>query len=207
MYPTAPDLVGQDTVHLVPWDDPTVERIGFDARSDYAETFWLPILGPSTLWLLRNVAQRFDAEPDGLTLEINETAQALGIGSRTGRNSAFHRSINRIVNFGMARTLDDQTLAVRRVLPPLHSGQVRRLTPSGKRLHDRLMEDRTTVSDEDQIRANKVAATLLRLGDSPDLVEQQLVMWGVQPGLAKTAVDHAWAEKAREDQAYATPTH
>ena len=49
--------------------------------------------------------------------------------------------------------------------------------------------------------STKVAGTLLRLGDSPDLVEQQLVAWGVQPQLAKTAVDRAWANKAREDMA------
>jgi len=200
VYPTAPDLVGQDTVNLLPWEDPNVEQTGFDARSDYAETFWLPVLGPSTLWLLRNITQRFDAEPDGLILDITETANALGIGSRSGRNSAFHRSINRMVNFSMARAVDGSTLAVRRVLPPLHSGQVRRLTPGGRRLHARLMADRAASSEEDLIRASNVAATLLGLGDSPDLVQQQLVVWGVQPAVAKSAVDFAWAEKARAGQ-------
>jgi len=199
VYPTAPDLVGQENVNILPWEDPNADKIGFDARSDYAETFWLPVLGPSTLLLLRNIAQRFDDEPDGVLLSIPETARALGIGSRSGRNSAFHRSINRMVNFSMARTIDDSTLAVRRILPPLHSGQVRRLTARGQRRHARLMSDRATPNPEDLTRATKVASTLLRLGDSPDLVEQQLTVWGVQPSVSKSAVDRAWAEKARAD--------
>lgn len=201
MYPTAPDLIGLETLNLLPWEDAAIERIGFDARSEYAETFWLPILGPSTLLLLRNIAQRFDTEPDGLTLNIAATADALGIGSRQGRNSAFHRSINRIVNFGMAQTIDDSTLAVRRLLPQLHSGQRRRLSPRNQRLHDRFVTERTAPTEEDTLRATKVAGTLLKLGDSPDLVEQQLIAWGVQPEVAKTAVDQAWANKAREDMA------
>ena len=101
----------------------------------------------------------------------------------------------------MARTTDDTTIAVRLMLPPLHSGQVRRLTASRRRKHDRFITERTTPNEEDLLRSTKVAGTLLRLGDSPDLVEQQLVAWGVQPQLAKTAVDHAWANKAREDMA------
>ena len=96
---------------------------------------------------------------------------------------------------------DSTTIAVRLMLPPLHSGQVRRLTASRRRTHDRFINERTTPSEEDLLRSTKVAGTLLKLGDSPDLVEQQLVAWGVQPQLAKTAVDHAWANKAREDMA------
>ena len=52
MYPSAPDLVGLETVNVLPWNDQATDDIGFDARSEYAESFWLPILGPSTLCLL-----------------------------------------------------------------------------------------------------------------------------------------------------------
>ena len=45
MYPSAPDLVGQSTVNIAVWNEPAVDRIGFDPRSQYAELFWLPILG------------------------------------------------------------------------------------------------------------------------------------------------------------------
>lgn len=199
MYPTAPDLSGRLEAYILPLADPEVDGSGFDARSHYAETFWLPILGPSTLWLLRNIAQRFDSEPDGFTLDLEDASSALGIRSRGGRNNAFHRSLNRVVSFNMGRTIDDQTIAVRRVMPVLHSGQVRRLTPRLQRVHLETIRTRIEHRDEDLMRSTKVATTLLRLGDSPDLVEQQLVSWGIQPKTAHDAVNHAWAAKARED--------
>lgn len=185
------------------WEDQTTEDAGFDPRSQYAEAFWLPILGPSTMWFLRNLAQRFDDEPHGFELNVEETSQALGIGTRGGTSSAFHRTVNRMLNFGMAQAIDESTIAVRRVMPRLHRGQVRRLSPSGRRLHEQLTAETDDRQAEDRSRATQVAGTLLELGDSPDLVEQQLVIWGVQPALARDAVNHAWAAKARADAARA----
>ena len=74
MYPVAPDLTGRETALIIPMADPEFDHVGFDPRSHYAETFWLPILGPSTLWLLRNIAQRFDAEPEGFSLDLEEAS-------------------------------------------------------------------------------------------------------------------------------------
>lgn len=204
MYPTAPDLTGQTTALIIPMTDPESDETGFDPRSHYAETFWLPILGPSTLWLLRNMAQRFDTEPKGFTLDLDDVSSSLGIRSRGGRNNAFHRALNRVVSFNMGRTVDDRTIAVRRVMPALHSGQVRRLTPRLQTLHHETIRTRIEHRDEDLHRSTKVATTLLRLGDSPDLVEQQLVSWGVEPQTAHDAVNRAWAAKAREDSMHAT---
>lgn len=199
MYPVAPDLTGRETALIIPMADPEFDHVGFDPRSHYAETFWLPILGPSTLWLLRNIAQRFDAEPEGFSLDLEEASIALGIRSKGGRHNPFHRAIGRIVSFNMGRTIDDGTLAVRRIMPALHSGQVRRLTPRLQRIHHETLRTRIEHREEDLVRASKVAMTLLRLGDSPDLVEQQLVSWGIEPQSAHEAVNRAWAAKARED--------
>jgi len=199
MYPIAPDLTGRAEVFIIPLSSPDVDETGFDPRSHYAETFWLPILGPSTLWLLRNVAQRFDVEPDGFALDLADASSALGIRSQGGRNNAFHRSLNRVVSFNMGKTIDDSTIAVRRVMPALHSGQIRRLTPRLQGVHHETIRARIEHRDEDLHRSTKVATTLLRLGDSPDLVEQQLVSWGIEPAIANEAVNHAWAAKARED--------
>lgn len=193
------EISSNDAINICQWEDATTEQFGFDPRSHYAELFWLPILGPSTMWLLRNLAQRFDTEPDGFQLDINEASRAIGIGSKGGRSSSFNRTITRIVNFGMGRQVDSATIAVRRILPSLHAGQLRRLSPTARRLHHHLLEERTARSGEDHTRATQVALTLLHLGDSPDIVEQQLVVWGVQPGLARPAVDEAWASKARSD--------
>jgi hypothetical protein len=34
---------------ILPWPDPLLDTIGHDPRSLYAETFWLPVLGPTTV--------------------------------------------------------------------------------------------------------------------------------------------------------------
>ncbi len=37
-------------LHIRPWSDDVVDKLGFDPRSSYVEDFWLGILGPSTVW-------------------------------------------------------------------------------------------------------------------------------------------------------------
>ena len=37
------------TVTITPWPDPVIDTLGFDPRSSYVETFWLPTLGPTSL--------------------------------------------------------------------------------------------------------------------------------------------------------------
>lgn len=200
-YPTAPDLTGHTSAIILPLIDPAIDPVGHDPRSFYAETFWLPILGPSTLWLIRNLAVRFDLEPEGFRLDIAEASGALGIRSKGGRSNAFQRSMSRLVGFNMGRTVDDITIEVRRIMPGLHSGQVRRLSPRLQRMHSDEIAARELNRDEDLRRASGVALTLLQLGDSPDVVEQQLVSWGVEPRVAHEGVNAAWAEKARSDAA------
>lgn len=126
-------------------------------------------------------------------------------GERPEENNAFQRSLHRLVGFNMGRTVDDQTLAVRRVMPALHTGQVRRLPNRLQRLHQEAIARREADREEDTHRATKVAFTLLQLGDSPDLVEQQLVSWGVEPATSHDAVNQAWAAKARSDRAASIP--
>lgn len=199
MHQSAPDLSGRTEAFILPLADPAVDHDGHDPRSQYAETFWLPILGPSTLWLLRHIATRFDVEPEGFTLELDEASSALGIRSNGGRNNAFQRSIGRMIGFNMGRVVDAVTIEVRRVMPWLHGGQVRRLSPARQRLHQQTFERRSERRQEDGRRAAGVASTLLQLGDSPDLVEQQLLSWGVEPRTAHAAVNAAWADKARRE--------
>ena len=45
------------TVH--PWPDPVIDTLGFDPRSIYVETFWLPTLGPTSVLLMRRIATAF----------------------------------------------------------------------------------------------------------------------------------------------------
>ena len=87
----------------VPLADDLIDSLGFDPRSPYVERFWLGVLGPSTTWLLRRVAAGFDQHPEGFEMSLGETAQALGLGDRGGRHSPFLRTVNRMIQFELAR--------------------------------------------------------------------------------------------------------
>ena len=118
-----------DVMRVVAWVDPVVDALGFDPRSDYVELFWLGVIGPSTTWLMRRLAAGLDRSPEGFTLDLIETARALGIGGHGGlgsRNSPFARTLVRACQFGLAQPNGAQ-LAVRRRLPPLNARQLERL--------------------------------------------------------------------------------
>src|SRR5579884_3769778 len=134
-----------DVVTVRPWRDEVLERIGFDPRSPYVERFWLGIIGPSTTWLLRRLAAGFDAAPDGFELPLAETARALGLGDRGGRNSAFFRTLNRMVQFELARVSGPGELQVMTKVPPLSRRQAARLSPALQEAHERWHADETNV--------------------------------------------------------------
>ena len=65
-----------DQVYITTWDDPLVDRLGHDPRSAYVEQFWLGVLGPSAIWLLRHCRNELDRSPTGFVLDLTETAGA-----------------------------------------------------------------------------------------------------------------------------------
>lgn len=180
-----------DELQLVPWVDPLVDRLGHDARSIYVETFWLGVLGPSATWFLRRATAWLDASPDGLFVDLDELAGALGLGGRGGRRLPFYRALDRCVLFGMVQRLGEQ-LAVRRRLPPLPARHLARLPQTVQVQHEQwVSEHRRAQADDAQERARQLALSLLRLGEDPPGVEQQLARWRIHPAAAHDAV--AWA--------------
>ncbi len=201
-----------ETLHIVAWVDPLIDRLGHDARSSYVETFWLGVLGPSTTWFLRRAAAWLAAHPDGLDISLDETAAALGIGGRTGRHAPLQRALERCVTFGMAQRFE-QTFAVRRRLPPLARRHLLRLPPSLQQLHEQCtrrprldapgvldtpgVHDTSGVhgSTEPRDRARQLALSLVRLGEDPPSAEQQLARWKIHPAIARDAVTWAVAQE------------
>lgn len=189
------------TLHVVAWQDPLVDRHGYDPRSPYVETFWLPVLGPSTILLLRRLAGLLDVAPDGFDLDLDDTAAALGLGGRSGRHAPFQRTLERCITFAMAERLAD-TVAVRRHLPPLARRHLTRLPPSLQEQHDLALAARRTSAGgagptDPQDRARQLALSLLRMGEDPPSVTRQLARWGTHPAAAHAAVN--WAV-ARDQQ-------
>jgi len=198
--PPVPELpVPQVAVEV--WTDPVVDRLGHDPRSAYVERFWLPIMGPSTVWFLRRVADGLDHSPDGFTLDLADTALALGVGVRGGRNAPMLRTIDRSCRFGAARHQGPGTIAVRRRLAPLTLGQVERLPASLQAEHERWRRDPApTVALADlQHRARTIAVTLADGGDGAETIERRLHVLRFHPAIAHDAV--RWALDRRSEVA------
>jgi len=186
-----------DTLTVRPWPDPVIDQLGHDPRSRYVETYWLGILGPSTTWLLRRIVAGFDElgnTGDGCyALDLAETARCLGLGERRGRSSPLARALSRLVQFDMAVLDGDGALAVRRKVPPLTRRQVVRLPASLQASHQALVEADLRVPAAERLRrqGERLALTLLELGEDAEAAEQQLLRWQFHPALVRHAVP--WA--------------
>ena len=187
------DTISLGEVGIEAWPDALIDRLGHDPRSAYVERFWLSILGPSTVLLLRRFAAELDEHPDGFTLDLADTARALGVGMRGGRQSPFIRTLDRVCRFGAARWQTPDRLAVRRKLPPLTRTQLGRLTPALQQQHQEWV-DAHGAPDEARRRherARQLALSLLELGEDPAATEQQLHRWRFHPAVAHDALQ--WA--------------
>lgn len=184
-----------DYLRITAWPDPVIDSLGHDVRSTYVERFWLPILGPSTTFLLRRLATGLDAEPEGFDLPLVDTAHALGLGTRGGRNAPFLRAIARAGTFHLAQPCGPGGLAVRRRLQPLTRVQVERLPAAIRSEHDAWMQaaERSPSLEQQRRRARRLALALVELGESTESVEHQLHRWQIHPALAHEAL--RWARE------------
>jgi hypothetical protein len=198
--PAAAPAFPFDTLSIRPWPDPVIDRLGHDPRSPYVERFWLGILGPSTTWLLRRFAAGLDEHPGGFDLDLAETARALGLGDKFGRNSPFIRALYRCCQFHLA-SAHGSTLEVRRRVPPLNRQQVARLSPRLQQAHQAWVDDAGRQTPEQlRQRARRLALSLFELGEDVESTERQLHRWRFHPALAREAT--AWAlQRHREAHA------
>lgn len=193
-----------DHVRVVAWPDPVIDRLGHDPRSPYAEKYWLPIIGPSTYLLLRRLATGLDENPDGFDLGLLDGANALGLGTRGGRNAPFIRAIARSIQFKLCRH-DRDTLTVRRRLAPLTQHQVARLSPELRDDHDawQATEAARPGPEDQRRRARRLALSLIELGEDDEAVEHQLHRWRVHPAMAHEAL--RWARTRQRDAETGAP--
>jgi hypothetical protein len=179
-------------LRVEPWLDAVVDTLGHDPRSRYVETYWLGILGPSTTWLFRLLADGFDDHPEGFDLPLADTAGALGLGMKTGRQGPFSRSLDRLCQFGLARR-DHDTLHVRRFAPPLTQGQLKRLPEALQQRHGDWQRTQLHAASDGEGKARRLALTLLELGENLDAAERQLARWRIEGAVATRAL--AWANQ------------
>lgn len=90
-----------------PWvfltEEPERSRVGAPIGSEYVERYWTPIIGPSSVALLRLLARDADkwAHP-GRQVAAVELAGYLGLGLGVGKQSPITRTMCRLVQFGLA---------------------------------------------------------------------------------------------------------
>ena len=196
-----PAALAGETLSIRPWADELIDALGHDPRSEYVERFWLGTLGPSTTWLIRRLAARFDVEPDGFVLSLAETARALGLGDKGGRHSPFVRALLRLSQFDLARPATDGALEVRRKIPPINRRQLLRLPPDLRQAHDEWQRSprAATTPEPEQLhhRARQLALSLIELGEERGAVERQLLHWRFHPALAGAATAWAWERHRR----------
>ena len=125
---SGPPVFPEERIMVSAWPDPTLDSLGHDPRSVYVEKFWLSILGPSSLLLLRRLALKLEAEPGGFEIDPVAWAFELGLGMRGGKNGPFWRSIERTSRFNATYRQGDRLL-VRRKLAPLNLHQIDKLPP------------------------------------------------------------------------------
>lgn len=142
---TAPthDTGGLDRTVFRPW--PVVPGRGrdHDPRSAYVERFWISTLGPSATWIMRRLADEFDANPDGFVIDMGDLAGSLGMSWARREDSPFGRALHRCVMFGLARPGRDG-YEVRRRVPDLAPRQLSRLTADVQTAHDQWLARSST---------------------------------------------------------------
>jgi len=176
------------TITIRPWVDPVVDDDGFDPRSRYVEVFWLGVLGPTATWLVRRLVAGLERSPGGYELDLEATAQAMGLSYSAGRSSPFSKALQRCVMFGIAHPIDGG-LAVRRRVPPISFRHLRRMPDAVQADHASWL--RTSIDADELTRAHRLATTMLDIGDDPSEIEHHLVALGVSDAVAAEVADNA----------------
>ena len=195
-----PEAANRDTLWVEPWDDPITDPLGHDPVSQYAELFWLPVLGPSSLWLLRRVSLMLQDSPSGFSVKMCDLAHEIGLGNWRGPRSPFQRALDRCCDFQLAVRREESFVYVRRRMPALGRRLVHRLPQRLRELHENWSAATEKSLDSNPLlRARNLALALLATGDTPEAAEQTLLAWGLHPAIAPDAVDWANSRLAAQE--------
>ena len=120
--------------------DSRVQRVGFDLRDPYVEQCWSAVVGPSSTLLLRRMPTMWLAQVPA-EIGASELSQSLGLGVGVGERSRLANTLNRLVQFGLARPAPDGAgLDVYRQVAPLSPRQVSRVPQWIRDTHERLYD-------------------------------------------------------------------
>ena len=118
--------------------DPRVHRAGFPLDDPYLERCWLPVLGPTSVLLLRRMPVLWRDDP-AVGVPVDELSTALGLGHGTGRHSPVWRTIDRLARFNFAYRVTDNQIDVYTEVPPLNTRHLAMLPASVGAAHEELL--------------------------------------------------------------------
>ena len=133
MTPTTDVIVVHATAHPVA----KIHRAGFPLDHPYVERCWAPILGPSSVLVLRRMPELFKGSADPF-VHLDELGRGLGIGG-TGKHSVIRRTIDRLVSHRFAAWSSPGELDLYTEVPPLSAARLERVPDFVKRDHDALL--------------------------------------------------------------------
>lgn len=116
--------------------------IGYDPCGSYAETYWLPLIGPSSLWLMRRLVRTVrmpSAVPHGVELPLGPLAGEIGLGAGSSPSSQIVHSLDRLIMFRFAAIVDD-AYRVNVAVPRLTDRQLERLPAHLRAVHPAMVE-------------------------------------------------------------------
>ncbi len=125
-------------LHGVPHPQPQVRQVGFPLDHAYVEQCWAPIIGPTSVLLLRRLPVLWR---EAMTAEVDvaELAQSLGLGNSTGRNGMMQHTLERLERFRFAAFSGSEDLEVFTEAPPLSSRHLGRLPGWTVKRHEHLL--------------------------------------------------------------------
>lgn len=132
------------TIEISPWFDPIVDEHGWLATSELVEHLWTPILGPTSILVLRRCCNELTANGmRPITVELADFALSFGLAT-----NLFTKTVSRLDRFGMLRQvhLADEQLGwdVRVMLPSVPRRQYDRLPVSLRERYASLLREPST---------------------------------------------------------------
>jgi hypothetical protein len=125
-------------LHAVPHPSAQVRQAGFALDHPYLEQCWAPVIGPTSVLLLRRMPVLWR---DGLTVEVDpaELAASLGLSPRVGRHGALARTLDRLERYEFAHRGTPGDLEVFTELPPVTQRHLDRLPAWSRQRHHELL--------------------------------------------------------------------
>jgi hypothetical protein len=125
-------------VHPAPHPSFEVHRAGFGLDHPYLELCWAPVLGPSSVLLLRRIPSLWQ-ESAPVEVDLTELGAQLGLGGGAGRHSPMARTVERIVRFRFATWSQPSALEVFTEVPPLPQRHLDRVPRWCAQRHEQLL--------------------------------------------------------------------